>query len=207
MERKYTVYMHVTPSGKRYIGITCKKPEYRWNHGDGYALNKHFYNAILKYGWENIDHIIVCRDLSKDEACELEQFLIKVHETTNPSKGYNQSIGGESGSLGVHFTDERKKKIGDAHKGMRHTEDAKRRISEGHRGKPTWNKGRSWTDDEKETFCKAQKTRKSVKCVETGIVYLGFRDAEKKTGIEHNDISRCCRGLRVSVGGYHWEYA
>lgn len=32
----YTVYKHTSPSGKVYIGITKKKPEYRWNHGRGY---------------------------------------------------------------------------------------------------------------------------------------------------------------------------
>ena len=34
--RKYTVYKHTSPSGKVYIGITCRKPKYRWNNGKGY---------------------------------------------------------------------------------------------------------------------------------------------------------------------------
>lgn len=34
--KSYTVYKHTSPSGKVYIGITCRKPEYRWNHGKGY---------------------------------------------------------------------------------------------------------------------------------------------------------------------------
>ncbi len=209
MEKKYTVYMHITPSGKRYIGITCRKPEYRWNHGDGYAQNKHFYNAILKYGWENIEHKIIVDGLSKEDACEMEQILIKRYDSTNPLKGYNNSIGGESGSLGVVFTEERKKKIGESHKGMKHTPDAKRRISAGHLGKPTWNKGRSWTEDEKERFCSAQKSRKPVRCIETGIEYLGIRDAERQTGINRCSIKDCCRKRQnhKTAGGYHWEYA
>ena len=32
----WTVYRHIAPSGKVYIGITCQKPEYRWNNGNGY---------------------------------------------------------------------------------------------------------------------------------------------------------------------------
>ena len=32
--KSYTVYKHTSPSGKVYIGITCRKPEYRWNHGN-----------------------------------------------------------------------------------------------------------------------------------------------------------------------------
>ena len=59
----YTVYMYITPNNKKYIGVTCRKPEYRWNNGKGYEPNKHFYNAILKYGWENIKHIIIIQAL------------------------------------------------------------------------------------------------------------------------------------------------
>lgn len=61
----YTVYMHITPSGKRYIGITCRKPEYRWNNGKGYEANEHFYSAINKYGWDNIKHVIVLSGVSR----------------------------------------------------------------------------------------------------------------------------------------------
>lgn len=209
MEKKYTVYMHITPSGKRYIGITSRKPEYRWNYGKGYESNKHFYNAILKYGWDNIDHIIVCEGLSKERACDLEQFLIDVHGTTNPQRGYNQSIGGECGSLGVAFSEERKKKIGDAHRGMKHTEIAKKKMSEGHLGKSSWNKGRHWSAKEKETFCLAQDSRKEIRCVETGEIYHGVRDAERKTGINRCSIKDCChkRKSHKTAGGYHWEYA
>ena len=33
----YIVYMHTTPSGKRYIGITAQTVERRWQNGFGYA--------------------------------------------------------------------------------------------------------------------------------------------------------------------------
>ena len=48
--RKYTVYKHTSPSGKVYIGITCRKPKYRWNNGKGYKEKDQrlFYNAIKK---------------------------------------------------------------------------------------------------------------------------------------------------------------
>ena len=32
----YTVYCHIFPNGKRYVGITKQKPEYRWDNGNGY---------------------------------------------------------------------------------------------------------------------------------------------------------------------------
>ena len=225
MEKKYTVYMHVTPSGKRYIGITCRKPEYRWNHGKGYSLNPHFFNAINKYGWENIEHIIVDSNLSKDDAFELEKILIKVHNTTDPSLGYNHSIGGDGGAKGVkrsaesirkmvehrdystswakgkHFSKEHRKKIGDAHKGMKHTEEAKRKMSEAHKGlKPSW--AGMKRDDE---YRKSKSI--PIVCVETNTTYFGLMEAERQTGISHSNICNCLKGSRQKAGGYHWEYA
>ena len=36
-EKCYTVYMHTSPSGKRYIGITSMKPTERLRNGGGYV--------------------------------------------------------------------------------------------------------------------------------------------------------------------------
>ena len=47
-EKYFTVYMHISPSNKRYIGLTGKNVKYRWANGEGYRTNKHFYNAIKK---------------------------------------------------------------------------------------------------------------------------------------------------------------
>ena len=44
------LYMHICPNGKKYVGITIQEPNQRWRDGKGYYKNKHFYNAILKYG-------------------------------------------------------------------------------------------------------------------------------------------------------------
>lgn len=200
--------MHVSPNGKRYIGITCRKPKYRWNNGNGYIGNKHFYNAILKYGWDNIEHIIVEDGLSKDEACKLEKELIKRYNTTSNDKGYNNSTGGESGGAGVVFSEDRKRKIGEAHKGMKHTEKARKMMSEGHKGLATWNKGRKWTDKEKQVMACAQKTCKRIRCVETNAEYISTRDAERKTGINRGSIKDCLHGRKhcKTAGGFHWEY-
>lgn len=79
----YSVYIHTSPSNKIYVGITSKKPEVRWNKGFGYYSNPHFYNAIKKYGWENIKHEIVATQLSFYEACQLEILLIEnIKQTT-----------------------------------------------------------------------------------------------------------------------------
>lgn len=99
-KKNFSVYMHTSPNGKRYIGITSRKPEYRWNGGRGYQGSLHFYNAILKYGWDNIRHDILFESLTRDEAIQNEIALIAIYETANPRKGYNITHGGE-GALGV----------------------------------------------------------------------------------------------------------
>ena len=36
------------------------KPELRWGHnGYKYKDNNHFYRAIQKYGWDNIEHQVI----------------------------------------------------------------------------------------------------------------------------------------------------
>ena len=47
---------------------------------------------------------------------------------------------------------------------------------------------------------------KSVVCVETGAVYPSIREAERQTGLRHNEISRCCHKKAKTTGGFHWEW-
>lgn len=61
------------------------------------------YNAIQKYGWENIEHIILKENLSFEDATDLEKVLIKKYKTNcrryGNNYGYNMTDGGE-GTLG-----------------------------------------------------------------------------------------------------------
>ena len=42
--------------------------------------------------------------------------------------------------------------------------------------------------------------------LETGIVYATLMEAERNTGADHAQISRCCRGKRQTAGGYRWSF-
>ena len=98
-DRQYCVYIHTNNfNNKKYIGITCRPPEIRWNHGRGYLTNSHFWRAIKKDGWENFSHTIVAEGLTKQAAHQLEMELIQFHNTTNSEFGYNHSCGGEGGA-------------------------------------------------------------------------------------------------------------
>lgn len=64
---------HTSPTNKYYVGITKQNPLKRWANGRGYCKNKHFYKAILKYGWDNFKHEIVFSGITKDEAIQREK--------------------------------------------------------------------------------------------------------------------------------------
>lgn len=177
MNGSYCVYKHTTPSQKVYIGITSMNPLKRWRNGNGYRNNFHFWNAIVKYGWDNIQHEILCEGLSKEEACQKEIKLIALYKSNNPDCGYNNSIGGETnnnwgpqdgcnnGFYGRHHSKEAKKKISDAqYKPVLQYDKQGNFIAE----------------------------------------YANSYQAQLQTGILH--IHEVCKGLRKSVGGYIWRY-
>lgn len=100
----WTVYMHITPSGKRYIGITSVPPEQRWQGGLSGYKGQVFENAIKKYGWENIEHVILYSNITKEEASKREQELISKYRTTESKYGYNVSSGGISDKSFSEYT-------------------------------------------------------------------------------------------------------
>ena len=127
----FTVYMHITPSNKRYIGITSKDLEERFGSNGCLYRNQIFGRAINKYGWDNIEHIVVAENLSKEEAKKLEIELITKYDTTNPKYGYNRSIGGDIPViLGQHHSEETKKKISDSNKGKEISLSTRKQISD-----------------------------------------------------------------------------
>ena len=91
----FSVYCHTNKiNNKKYIGITSKKPEVRWNNGLGYK-KQYFWQAIQKYGWDNFEHEILYNNLTQEEAQNKEKDLIKLYQTNNNKYGYNRSDGGE----------------------------------------------------------------------------------------------------------------
>lgn len=135
-DRPYCIYLHTTPTGKVYVGQTSSKYlSNRWKNGEGYNRSKHFWNAILKYGWNNIKHEILYEGLTKDEADELEIKLIAKYRELN--KCYNLTEGGE-----------------DQH-GLRHTPEARLKMSLAHKGRPSPKKGIPLTEEHKAKIGKA----------------------------------------------------
>ena len=197
---KWSLYMHTCPNGKVYVGITSRTCEDRWRNGHGYRNNKHFYSAILKYGWDNIRHEILLEGLTKEEAQRAEADWIASTECDNPAFGYNHSKGGE-GKSGFVPTAETRAKIRKKLTGTHRPEEVKRKVSIAHSGKPL-------SEEHKlkiKIACQNINSKKVV-CVTTGIVYDSAADASRRTGVSRSGITACCRGETPSCRKFVWKY-
>ena len=106
----YWVYIHTCPNGKKYVGCTKQaRPELRWAEGRGYK-GQLFGRAVRKYGWSSIKHE-AWELTSESEMYYAEKYLIAYYHTTENEFGYNNSSGGEQGSLGCKHSKEFRKKI------------------------------------------------------------------------------------------------
>lgn len=177
-ERNYTVYMHRCPNGKCYVGMTSQTLEKRsGKNGIYYKTNKDFYNDILCYGWNNINHIILEENLSFDIAVEKEKKNIKIYNSIYPN-GYNLSIGGDKGALGVKKTKEQ-------------LIAQSKRMKEWYKTHENPNIGRKQT--EKNKMSKARNINIYNKDGEFIETILGMNDIVKKYNLKKPEIVRCCK--------------
>ena len=231
----YKVYMHTFPNGKRYVGITCQNLERRWRGGKGYE-GQVVYDAILKYGWDNMRHEKLFDNLTKEQAEAKEVELIAAFKTMSHKCGYNVDLGGNScGKLsestrkkisaikkgqmagekhwhfGGHWGAEVRKKISAAHRGMTYGEDTlakKRKLFSG-KNNPMYGTKMSAEHKKKLQAACVKATAKPVVCIETGIIYASAAEAARKTGVNARSIGHVCNKhpKYKKAGGYHWTYA
>jgi group I intron endonuclease len=127
------------PTGKRYVGQTCKKKvEYRWTDHVYYAVKRNgktkLANAIRKYGAQAFQCKILecCDDLDQREI-----YWIKTLGTINE---LNISAGGNASTRGMKRSPEVMKNCllaaHKANKGRVQTEEEKNRRSKSMQGKP-----------------------------------------------------------------------
>lgn len=186
-DKSYCVYVHTNKTnGKKYVGQTCQyPPEKRWGvNGVGYKHNEYFYRSIKKYGWDNFKHEIIDKNLTLEEADELEEFLINKFDTLNRKNGYNFRHGGSKGK----HSDETKAKLKKswehrdrvmpeqtknalikANTGRHVSDETKKKISEAQKGKPRYyirgknnpNYGKKYTKEERKQMSEKLKGEKN----------------------------------------------
>jgi hypothetical protein len=93
----YLVYEAVSPSGKRYVGLTRSTLQKRWAEHVRKAAKdpgRHpLRDAIRKYGAEAFKVGCIAQFDALEDAAAAEHYAIWMHETTNRAKGYNISEG------------------------------------------------------------------------------------------------------------------
>ena len=195
----YTVYKHISPSGKVYIGITKRKPEYRWNKGKGYREDQLlFYRAIKKYGWDNFTHEILYTGLSEKDAKNIEISLIRQYKSLGMS--YNITDGGDGGR-GLH---NKRKKMSD---------ETKLKMSKSRKGLLAGNKnpmyGRHETAPAYGRFGKEHPASKKVYQYDLLGNFIKewdcLSEVQRHLNILVTHITACCNGRQKTAGGYIWK--
>lgn len=185
----YVVYKHTAPNGKVYIGITCRKPTYRYGKGGKkYVGCPLFWSAIQKYGWENIKHEILFTGLTQQEAEQKEIELIQQYRSNDFEYGYNLDNGGHA--CGMH-SEKTREKMSLSHKGKHHSEETKNKIS-------CSNTGKKRTEEMK---AKCRKAHKGKVLSEQHKINIGISCSGEKNGMygkNHNEETKKKISLAVS---------
>ena len=219
----YIVYKHTTPSGKVYIGITRQDVRKRWRNGKGYDLCTAFHRAILKYGWENITHEIIFAGLSKDEATTKEIELIDLYKSTDPSKGYNLTTGGEH----YDFSADVKRAISERTiKTYQDRPELRLHISEVQKGRKASSATRAKMSESRKKFLMEHPERRAecgnsfrgkhrvltnedkkraVRC-SNGQEFTSITEASERLGVNRTSILNHLGGRSHSAGGFTFEY-
>lgn len=207
MEKTWCVYIHKNKiNGKVYIGQTCQQPrEKRWHNGHGYNENPHFYSAIVKYGWDNFEHIIYKDNLTQKQADKLESNLIKQFNSMNDNYGYNMTSGGDHPKL----SKESREKISNSLKGKPLSQEHKKKLSEAAKKRKT----PPFSKEHKKKIGEYQK--KKVQCIETGMIFDTITEAANWAGLkDHRNLSSYLTKKRGKSAGkhpitkqpLHWKY-
>lgn len=207
--RIWKVYAHIVPKeiskyehDKYYIGITSLELQRRWKvNGSGYKRQRIFWNAIQKYGWDNLKHVLISDNLTHNEACEMEIELIQRYSTTNREFGYNLTKGGE-GSVGYMHSEEVRMKMKGRiswNKGRKASLETRLKISENH-----WDSSGLNSPNRRSVIC--LNNLKVFDLITEATLYAGFKKYDKS-------VSATCRkiyvtaGFREDVGGrLYWMY-
>jgi len=179
-------------NNKFYIGKDARDNSNYY--GSGLLLKR----SIKKYGKENFikETLEVCS--TYDEMAEREIYWIRKLDARNLDIGYNLAEGGKGGCLGCKFSDEHKRKIGEAlkgHVGSNPSPEARKKISEG-------NKGKIVTEEHRD------KLRIPIKQLtkEGELIKIWGSTTEIWEVYPHCKVSECARGTRKTSHGFKWEY-
>ena len=215
----YKVYVHINKiNGKLYIGQTSEdNPENRYKNGKNYMRCPCFYNAILKYGWDNFEHVVLVVDLTKELANIVEIELIKKYKTINNKYGYNLQLGGSGGKhnettrlkMSINHADVSGENNPMYHKN--HSFETKIKMSENRpsyvgENNPNYGKKCSKLAKEKSSDVNSKPVLQMDDNEKLIKRWNSASEAGRELKISIGNISRVCVNLRGTAGGFRWKF-
>lgn len=217
--KKYCVYMHINKiNNKKYIGITFRKPEQRWLNGLGYKRQPKFFNAILKYGWDNFEHIILEDNiLTEAEALQKETFYIRLYNSVED--GYNVTEAGQKSSpycfkgIPIYCIENNTyyESIAEAARQLNFSNPGDiEKVIRGERNgchNLHFLKASEVNSQNIQQALKKQTGRlRRVYCLDTQQIFDSLQDAAEFCHRSPQSVMLNCQGKRKSCGGYHFQY-
>ena len=150
-------------NGKTYVGKRkFKSKSQKWDTDNYMGSGHHLKRSQEKYGIENFEKFLITYTSSEEDACEKEKFWIAEYRKRGKAE-YNIADGGQGGLIGTwteerrqkmseskngsHYvgkprSEEAKRNISEAHKGIHPSEETRKKMSESQKGRKAWNKGK-----------------------------------------------------------------
>lgn len=203
----YSVYIHICPNNKKYVGVTTNIKR-RWSrNGSNYYQNTKFTEDIKKYGWDCIRHKVVHECLSRTEAFNKEIELISKYKTNNPIYGYNRTSGGIYGTIlneesklkiilankGKFVSESTRQKLRDLRLGINLSDVTRKKISESHKGKKHTLETKQKITESLTGKTLSEKTKSKLSAINTGKVKSELckkKISESLTGKNHSYETR-----------------
>lgn len=190
------IYKYTSPSGKVYIGQTLN--EYMriasWKNVNHPYAGPYINRAREKYGYDNFKYEVLVSIESDDEFFlrseidRLEQYYIQMYDSTNPSKGYNITVGGMGhvGNKSAVISSRCREACRRANLGRKHSiEHIKKRVLSDPR-------------------------HKAIDCfdLDNNLIktYNSLMEASKELNIPYQAIQRVLKGTRHKTRGFIFKY-
>lgn len=170
--KNWVIYKIVSPSGKVYIGLTsnyCKRMCHYKNHKS--LKQPYLFASFKKYGFENHHTSIIDQFESElDYAHGKEMFWVRSYMSNiikwKDGDGLNLTHGGQ-GTVGYKATDEQRKRLSEAHKGLpsgqkgkKMSEETKQKLREYNRlHPPRGMKGKKMSQETKDKIKETKSKR------------------------------------------------
>ena len=199
----WTIYEHVSPSGRAYVGITSKPVKRRWLHGTAYKNCVLFNKAIKKYGWDNMQHNIIATGLGEGTAKNMEKDLIAFNKAKGIS--YNITDGGD-GCLGRPCSELRREMTRNIWKGKKIPRDIVEKSASKRRGITL---PKEHVDKIRMGKIGNSNGNKAVCFIKDNAVIFEFPSCVKAAEffkVHPNNISRCARKEYQTFKGYSVTY-